>query len=445
MDTTHSTRLPTTTDATPDNNPEPIQATSTVEMDTIHLESQQPTLMEEITTDIPNDNITGSTPMEEISTDIPNDNITGPTPTPDTVRSLTYHNQPDTSTNLVTPITINDCDIEMLSIRLNRKKEKSSRFLSHIDFINTCLSENLIPKGFKAELHPSIGNRDEEFLKSWYDKVHALSVNLMKDTISFCERTITETNSEITSLQEKIKALTDSEEYKGIITVIDKNADDSFKKLQEHKSKKHRLLKHNLNTKHTQGTRRLQNPRNSREDPPTTRSSNNEQLTSHIAKNYISTNNSLQPNMHINPATNYVPTQSQGRGRNRNFRKNNHHHHPPYTNNHQWPTHSNRTHRPPPAAKSVYINPPIQVPQAKGNHANPDNYEQNPNGRRKADHPQLYNPQPPQPLQKNVQHPQPSLMEGGMYDALVSAVTNLESLRNCFGELLKLSTTQKEK
>ena len=119
MDTTQNTHLPTDptvntarTNEITDMNSEHAQVTTTEHMDT---QSPQPTHLEEITTDTPNNN------------------TTEPTPIYDTVRSLTQHPISDALTLPATPDTIYDSShILTLSIRLTRKKEKNFTFpLTH--------------------------------------------------------------------------------------------------------------------------------------------------------------------------------------------------------------------------------------------------------------------------------------------------------------------------
>ena len=40
----------------------------------------------------------------------------------------------------------------------NRLKEKHARYESHKEFLTRCVSENLVPKGLKLELEPTLGN-----------------------------------------------------------------------------------------------------------------------------------------------------------------------------------------------------------------------------------------------------------------------------------------------
>ena len=96
---------------------------------------------------------------------------------------------------------------------------------------------------FKVQLEPSIGNHDEAFLSTWYDKIQKFSIELMKDTIKFCDKTTTKTKSEIQSQEEEIKNQTDQEEYNEIKTTITKFNEQKIKELQRNKTAKHRRLR----------------------------------------------------------------------------------------------------------------------------------------------------------------------------------------------------------
>ena len=82
-------------------------------------------------------------------------------------------------------------------MKLNRFKEKSARYESHKDFLSSCITEKLIPKGLKLQLEPTIGNYDQEFLDKWYARLDNFSIILMKEIVEFCNKTIKESNDTI--------------------------------------------------------------------------------------------------------------------------------------------------------------------------------------------------------------------------------------------------------
>ena len=79
---------------------------------------------------------------------------------------------------------------ERLALKLNNKYDKLARYKSHQEFLSTCIKEKLIRRGFQIQLDPSIGNHDEAFLNTWYQKINDLSLELMNDTAKYCEQTI---------------------------------------------------------------------------------------------------------------------------------------------------------------------------------------------------------------------------------------------------------------
>ena len=70
---------------------------------------------------------------------------------------------------------------EQVALKLNRLKDKVTRYESRKDFLTRCIAEKLIPKGLKLELEPTIGNFDQEFVDKWCSKLKGFSFILMKD------------------------------------------------------------------------------------------------------------------------------------------------------------------------------------------------------------------------------------------------------------------------
>ena len=70
---------------------------------------------------------------------------------------------------------------EQVALKLNRLKDKVTRYESRKDFLTRCIAEKLIPKGLKLELEPTIGNFDQEFVDEWYSTLKGFSLILMKD------------------------------------------------------------------------------------------------------------------------------------------------------------------------------------------------------------------------------------------------------------------------
>ena len=145
-------------------------------------------------------------------------------------------------------------DTQLLAIKLSRQTDKVARFESHQEYLIACVKDKLIPANFRIEIDSSIGNPDETFLTNWYEKIRNLSIELMKDTIKFCEKTITKAKTEIKSLEDDIKHQTEEEEYKEIQTAITKYNEQKTKELQKIKTDKHRKPRWNFASKETSKT-----------------------------------------------------------------------------------------------------------------------------------------------------------------------------------------------
>ena len=70
---------------------------------------------------------------------------------------------------------------KQVALKLNRLKDKVTRYESHKDFSTRCFAEKLMLKGLKLELEPTIGNFDQEFVDKWCSKLKGFSFILMKD------------------------------------------------------------------------------------------------------------------------------------------------------------------------------------------------------------------------------------------------------------------------
>ena len=82
---------------------------------------------------------------------------------------------------------------EHLALKLNRLIKKSARYEFHKQFFHTMPKNYLVPNGLKLELEPINGNFVQEFIDNWFLKLKDHSFDLMKDIITFCNKTMTET------------------------------------------------------------------------------------------------------------------------------------------------------------------------------------------------------------------------------------------------------------
>ena len=131
-----------------------------------------------------------------------------------------------------------------LAIKLNRLKDKQVRFESHKDFLSRCINEGLVPKGLELMLEPTIGNHDQNFLDNWYSKLKQFSLTLMDDIVKFCDKTISETKTEINKAETTLKSNTNQEQFKAIKNEIQNNEETAKKMLQQKKFKKFNNLKY---------------------------------------------------------------------------------------------------------------------------------------------------------------------------------------------------------
>ena len=65
------------------------------------------------------------------------------------------------TTNCSLQLGSSDKNKEQIALKLNRLKDKAVRYKSHKDFLSRCIAEELVPKGLKLELEPTIGNCDQ--------------------------------------------------------------------------------------------------------------------------------------------------------------------------------------------------------------------------------------------------------------------------------------------
>jgi len=137
---------------------------------------------------------------------------------------------------------------EKTALKLNRLKDKNIRFESHKEFLTNCINQQLIPNGLQLELEPTIGNHNQEFVDKWYLKLKQFSLSLVSDIVEFCDKTITETKTEITTTEASLKSCTEAEEFQTIEKTISDNQEATKRILRQRKFKKFNSLKHNTKT-----------------------------------------------------------------------------------------------------------------------------------------------------------------------------------------------------
>ena len=141
-----------------------------------------------------------------------------------------------------------DKNKEQIALKLNRLKNKAVRYKLHKDFLSRCIAEDLVPKGLKLELEPTIDNYDQEFVDTWYSNLKIFSLTLMKDIVAHCDKTIVKTEDNIKDTERHLKNITEKEEYQSIEKTIKNNEANPKHLLQQRKFKKFNYLKDKQNS-----------------------------------------------------------------------------------------------------------------------------------------------------------------------------------------------------
>ena len=109
-------------------------------------------------------------------------------------------------------------------------EEKNMKMKLHVDFLKTCLEEDIIPKGLNIDLLSTTGKDDEIFQNKWkdtlrhcskmlaeclvehYERQLAQNVTLIADTLESLEKIEDFTERDKLQLQEEIKTIIDPKE-----------------------------------------------------------------------------------------------------------------------------------------------------------------------------------------------------------------------------------------
>ena len=132
--------------------------------------------------------------------------------------------------------------------KLDRLHDKKERYLSHRQFLQKCLDNDIIPNGLRLDLEPTIGNHDEDFLKNWYGKLEEYSKNFMKEVLSFCDKTNIETDASINALNAELNTAVEKEQYDNVQATVIQNNTLRSQELQRRKNKKFYALKYKKET-----------------------------------------------------------------------------------------------------------------------------------------------------------------------------------------------------
>ena len=95
-----------------------------------------------------------------------------------------------------------------------------------------------------TNIEPTIGNYEQSFIDNWYPKLKDFSLNLMEDVVSFCEKTIKETNIKIDQTEGILKQQLGKNEYEEIQNTTKSNEASTKKVLHQRKFGKFNNLKY---------------------------------------------------------------------------------------------------------------------------------------------------------------------------------------------------------
>ena len=100
-----------------------------------------------------------------------------------------------------------------IEFKLRRLQHKANRYEEYNSFLKRCINEKAIPRGMELDIGPVIGNLDDRFVEMWYevnDEARAdFQWKLLKNTLDFCEHSITSVNTEIALTSELLKEASD--------------------------------------------------------------------------------------------------------------------------------------------------------------------------------------------------------------------------------------------
>ena len=176
-------------------------------------------------------------------------------------------------------ITTED-DFRPRIIRLERLRDKSDRYSSHIQFLKECRETNVIPKGLKIDIEPSIGNNDEKFCKLWFSRMEQFSKILITDIITYSEGVENTTAIKIDEETAFLRTNMTADEFKECEDKLDYNSTQRRSRLAATKRKKYHHLRYNRPERQQARQEGHQQSRNERNPRPERRQGNTHRDTS---------------------------------------------------------------------------------------------------------------------------------------------------------------------
>ena len=131
-----------------------------------------------------------------------------------------------------------------VALKLDRQKDKLSRYESHVTFLRKCLENDIIPNGLRTYVEPSIGNRDDVFLEGWHGILFECSKKLINHSIDFSVNVIETMKTEIKATEDQLKTLVTGPAYEKVEASLKKNDEIRIKDLTSRKNRKFYRLKY---------------------------------------------------------------------------------------------------------------------------------------------------------------------------------------------------------
>lgn len=122
----------------------------------------------------------------------------------------------NTNPNLLSPFSTQTNDHntdDALAVKLNRLKEKSARFESHKDYPSQCINKRFWTKRSRTSTWPYKKKLWPKNSWEWVLQTERLFLNLREDVVSFCDKTIKETNTKFEETKDILKLELENNEY----------------------------------------------------------------------------------------------------------------------------------------------------------------------------------------------------------------------------------------
>ena len=88
-------------------------------------------------------------------------------------------------------------------------EEKNMKMKLHVDFLKTCLEEDIIPKGLNVDLMSTTGQDDEIFQNKWKETLRNCSKKLAECLVEHYERQLTQNVTLIADTLESLEKIED--------------------------------------------------------------------------------------------------------------------------------------------------------------------------------------------------------------------------------------------